>query len=446
MFQGYGKVFLLLLIAQLILRGTWAQDTTKDSLPANWTLAQCIEYAGRTNIQINTLRLSSQASQQDLLQARAARNPNLSGSLSQNLVHANSTNSGGSPPQASFSGNYSLNSDWTIYNGGYLNENIQAYGLLLTQSNLNIAGTQNNITLSITEAFLNVLLSLENIVYLQDVVNTSAAQLKQGQQLFSAGSLARKDFLQLESLAATDRYNLVAAQNSVKLNVVTLKQLLELPTEYDFQVAVPDTLIVQQNAPNLLDAIRQAELTRPEVKYSEAGLQLSQVYLEEARAQERPTVSIGGGLFSGYSNNANNTYFNQVNNNFYQQIGVNVGVPMYNRRIYKTAVEKGKIAIQQAQLALSNTKITLNAGVEQSYINLQSALAQYIAADTAFQTSDQSYQITNQQFKLGSVNLVELLQQKNLYTQALQQYIQAKYTAILYNKIYNFYTGVPITL
>jgi len=44
------------------------------------------------------------------------------------------------------------------------------------------------------------------------------------------------------------------------------------------------------------------------------------------------------------------------------------------------------------------------------------------------------------------VDMVDLLQQKNLYVQALQAYIQAKYNTILSLKIYEFYTGVPVAL
>ncbi|HUX85286.1 MAG TPA: TolC family protein [Chitinophagaceae bacterium] len=428
--------------------GLWAQGTTRDSLPANWTLAQCIAYADTNNIQITNLRLSTLSGEQDLLQARAAKNPNLSGSLTQDFAHSNAVNPLGGPLQSetNSSGNYSVNSQVTLYNGGYLNENIKAYGLLLTQSELNVAETRNSITLSITGDFLNILLSRENIVYLQDLVTTSQAQLKQGQQLFSSGSMAKKDFVQLQAQAATDQYSLISAQNSMRLNQVALKELLELPTGYDFQVAVPDTLIVEQAYPALPDAITLAESTRPEVKSGETGLALSQVFLEEERAQQRPSLSVGAGISSGYANTAPSKYFTQVGDNFYQQVGLTLSIPFYSRRIYKTAIAKDQIAIQQAQLSLTGTRITLDAEVEQAFVNLQNAQAQYISAQTAFLASDTAYSITNEQFKLGSVNLVELLQQKNLYTQALQQYIQAKYTAILYDKIYKFYTGQPITL
>ena len=88
----------------------------------------------------------------------------------------------------------------------------------------------------------------------------------------------------------------------------------------------------------------------------------------------------------------------------------------------------------------------MNQQVEQAYINLQNAQAQYDAAGVQAKTSEESYKITSEQLRLGSINLVELQQQKSLYVQAMQAYLQAKYTAVLNYKIYEFYTGDPVTL
>ena len=65
-----------------------AQDSTLQNLPAQWSLQDCIEYAKQHNIQISTLKLNTSAAQEDLLQAQAAKLPNLSGTLSQNLVNS----------------------------------------------------------------------------------------------------------------------------------------------------------------------------------------------------------------------------------------------------------------------------------------------------------------------------------------------------------------------
>ena len=60
--------------------------------------------------------------------------------------------------------------------------------------------------------------------------------------------------------------------------------------------------------------------------------------------------------------------------------------------------------------------------------------------------SKQSYDIVNAQMKLGSIDYVQLQQQRLLYIQSVQNYLQAKYTAVLNKQIYEFYAGNPINL
>ncbi|MCC6287931.1 MAG: TolC family protein, partial [Chitinophagaceae bacterium] len=87
------KKFLIILIAAISLNiaRIYAQDSTLQNLPAQWSLQDCIEYAKKNNIQINTLRLNTNAAEQDLLQSKAARLPSLSASLSQSMVNGKQT-------------------------------------------------------------------------------------------------------------------------------------------------------------------------------------------------------------------------------------------------------------------------------------------------------------------------------------------------------------------
>ncbi|MEJ0104631.1 MAG: TolC family protein [Bacteroidota bacterium] len=212
------------------------------------------------------------------MQSKAAKLPSVSGSVSQNLVNGKNANPvvGGFQTQANFTSNYGISSALTLYNGGYLKNDIKSKALALQSANLSIAEAENNITLSITEAYLNILLAKENIVYLQDLLSTSQAQLKQGQQRYDAGSISRKDFVQLEAQVATDQYNLVTAQNNYRLNIVILKQVLQLPSSYSMQVAAPDTLIVEKAVPNLAEAQKAAQQIRPEIRNGEIGIQIAQ--------------------------------------------------------------------------------------------------------------------------------------------------------------------------
>src|SRR6185295_4918213 len=110
-----------------------AQDTSYVTSSVQWDLATTIAYAKQNNIQVNIVRLDEKLSEQDLLLARAAKYPNLSGTASQSLTHSGNTNPvvGGFQTQSSLAGNYGVNSAWTIYRGGYLNYDVRSKDLQL---------------------------------------------------------------------------------------------------------------------------------------------------------------------------------------------------------------------------------------------------------------------------------------------------------------------------
>jgi outer membrane protein len=425
-----------------------AQDSSIQQLPLKWDLQTCVDFARRNNIQLNTIRLSQQISKQDLLLAKAAKYPNLFGNLGFNLTHSTDANPvvGGFATQSSFASSSSLSSGWTVYNGGFINYNIKLQYLNFNQAGLNVDQTVNNLIPEITQDYLNILLAKENIVYVEDLVKTSEAQLAQGNQQYSAGSIARNALIELEAQTATDKYNLVSAQGAYRQNVLTLKQLLQLPWSYSMEISVPDTIIATALMPSLDEVQRIALATRPEIKYAETGVDIAQMNLRMAKAQSLPAATVGTSLSTGYSNNQSVEYLKQLDNNFYQRIGLTLSVPIFNNRIYKTQIEISKIEIGQAKLSLLGAKTSLSQLVEQAYINVINAQAQYDAAVVQLKSSQESYRVASEQFKYGSANLVDLLQQKNLYVQALQAYIQAKYTSALNLEIYNFYRGEPVKL
>ena len=228
--------------------------------------------------------------------------------------------------------------------------------------------------------------------------------------------------------------------------MLTLKQILQLPTTTAFQPVLPDTLIVDQAIPSLLEAQRTALQNRPEMKYNELEIQVAETELEKARAGYKPTISLGGSISTGYSDNQNSKYFNQLNNNLYQRLGATLSIPIFDNRINKTNVEQSKILIEQAKLTLEQTRTTLNQEIEQAYIAVQNARAQYKSATIEFEANRQAYEISLEQLKFGAINTVDLLVERNSYMQSLQNFIQAKYNSVLNTKIYEFYMGLPITL
>ncbi len=420
-----------------------AQDSA--ALPAVWNLQNCLDYAKKNNIQINTLRLSEKSAEQEWLLSKAARLPNLTGSVDHTYEHISNPSSIGALHSSNFSGSYGVNSAVTVFAGGAVMNDIRQKNLQIQSANLNILQSENDITLQITMAYLNILLAKENIVYVKDLVTTTQAQVDQGQKQYDAGSIARNALIELQAQLANDKYTLVTAQNAERQNKLNLKIILQLPTFTDFDILKPDTVIPTEAVPTLDTVVNTAMATRPEIKNGALGIEIARYDLLKARAGYLPSLAATGALATNY-NSDQPDYFKQLDNNFFQQIGLNLSIPIFTRRVTRTNVELARIEVDQARLNLKSTQTTLSQEIEQAYINVVNAQAQYDAAVEELKATQESYRIAGEQLKVGAVNTVDYLQQKILYTQAFQAYIQAKYNAALSVKIYDFYMGVAVKL
>ena len=431
-----------------------AQDSTYSGKTISWDLPQCIEYAKNNNIAINTLRLSALTSQQQYLLAKAARLPNLAGSAAQNFQHYNSNagtlidSSGNTGGGSTFtaSGNYSLSSQVTLYNGNLINNTILQANSSLQSANLGIMQQENSITLQITQAYLTVLLDKEIIVFQSDLLNTAVAQVKLEQQKYSVGSVAKYALIQLQAQQATDQYTLTNEQNTEKGDLLTLKQFLLLPGDVNFDIVKPDTIVPTDSIAAFHDAEQSALTNFPDVKIGDLGVKTAQYGVDIARAGYKPTLVVGGTIGTSYVTGQGGVLPGQINNNFSQEIGFTLSVPIFTKRIVKTQVEEAKINVQQAHLNLSNARITLSQSVERAYLNVKNAKSQYQSALEGYNYNKEGYRIASEQLKVGAITTVDFLVQKNLFVQAQETFLQAKYSELLSLKIYDFYRGIPIKL
>lgn len=420
----------------------------------SWNIIQCFQYATANNIQITTSRLNALIAEQNTVLAQGQRIPTVSASASNIFTNANNdvTGSGNLTNQLSTNGAYSVNASIVLWNDGFNSNTIQQRHLQAQVANLAVQQSQNSLTLLITQAFLNILLAKENLIYINDVVQTSVARVQQGLLLYNAGSIAKNNLLQLQAQLASDKYLVVQTQNAILQNTLLLKQILQLPSESAFDIVTPDTIMVNNQLPFLTDVQALAQLAFPEIKMGQLGIDIAAFDISKAKAGFKPVLSANASIGTGYNDVlTNNTYsktgyFTQTGNNFYQRISATLAIPIFSNHINQTNLAKANIGYKQANLYLQNYQLVLSQAIEQSYLNASNAQQAYVAANEQLVAVTETYRITNEEFTLGGVNSFDVLLQRNLYIQAVQAFTQAKYTAVLQQKIYQFYMGNPVVL
>lgn len=422
-----------------------------------WSLEDCINYALEKNIQLQQNKLSLQSTEVDVKSAKAELFPSLSFSTGHNLVNrpnqeSSATVSGTeiitSNSSTTYNGSYSLNAQWTVWNGGQRLNNIKQQKKNMEIANLTVAETENMLQEEITKLFVQILYANESVEINKNTLEVSEATYKRAQELFKEGSLSKSDVAQLEAQASNDRYQLVTSESSLRNYKLQLKQLLELDGTEEMVLELPELNDdnVMAELPSQADVYNYAITSRPEIQSSKLSIDNAKLSIKSAKAGYLPTISLSASVSSMTNNASTQNWAQQMKYGWNNMIGVNLSIPIFNNRQTKSAVQKAQINYSTSQLDLVNKQKELYSTIETLWLDALNAQQQYAAADSKLKSSQTSFDMVNEQFNLGMKNTVELLTEKNNLLSAQQQRIQAKYMAILNRTLLNFYSGEDIEI
>ena len=438
------KFLSLVFLAALPLLSFGQSDTTQVKV---WTLEDCIRYAREKNLNVQSAQVNLSSAESDIKQASAARLPGLSASISQGLTHARRDIESNESAYA-YSANAQLSASMTLYNGGKLNNTLTQKKTDAQARAYDVARTRNDIEISVTQAYLQVLYARESVGINQKTVESSLSQVELSKELYEAGSIALSDYAQMQSQYASDKYQLVAAQNTLDKSILDLKQLLELEAGYDFRLDFPEISDeqVDEPIPSSLSVYNSALQSMPEVKSAQLGIESAKLGEKIAKASGIPSLSLSAGIGTGYATTSSDAFARQLDRSLSENVGLSLSIPIFNNRNTRTAVEKARLQSISADLSLQSVKKDLLSTVESLWQDAVSAQSRYQAASEQLRSAQISYDLVNQQFAEGMKNTVELLQEKNNYLSAQMEAVQAKYQAVLSIKLLNFYQNKPITL
>ena len=426
--------------------------------PQEWTLKNCIDYALTQNLQLKKSKIALESSQVDSKSARAKLFPSLSFGSTQQYINTpfpegNSldnyvvTGSKGSSKN-SYTGNYSLRSSMTLYNGGKLRNNIKSSKLQEQVQQYSVEAEIDNIETSITESFLQILYAQESVKINEETVALSKLQCERGKALLEAGSISQSDYAQLESQYSSDKYQLVLSQTTLESNIQTLKQLLEMDMTETLSISTPilEAHDVLTPLPGKEEVYQSALNFIPSIQSGKLGIDIAKLEHKNAKAGYYPTLDLSASVGTGHISGSDSNFGQQMKNKLNESIGLTLSIPIFSNRENKSAVEKAKLQISEAELEYLNAQKELQKTIEDIYLDATSSQAQYAAAIEQVKASKTSYNLAQEQFNLGMKNTVELLTEKNNFLSAQQEMLQAKYMAILNAQLLRFYQGKEITL
>ncbi len=431
--------------------------TAADAEARKWTLAECIDYALKNNITLQKLLIAKQSATEDVLFSKAALQPTLTAQTTQTggvqpfVTSERSAIANGyvesSVDKFYYNGSYSLNFNWTVWNGNRNRNQIKLDQLAEKQADLEAEATANSIQEQIAQLYVQILYSAEAIDVSRQSLATSTKNEERGKVMVEVGQMSRAELSQLTAQRAQDEYNIVASQANLQNYKRQLKELLELTDDEEFDVVAPAAVKgdALRQIPAFQAVYEQALATRPELKAQQIAIEESDISLKIAKAQRLPTIGINSSLLTNMTTMSATKWSRQLKDNVNLSAGVTVSVPILDNRQAKTAVNKAMLAHQNSLLELKNQQTQLYSTIESYWIQAVTNQAKYRAALVNSESQKASYEMLSEQFQVGLKNIVELMNGKNNLLAAQQSELESKYLTILNIQMLNFYQGKPFT-
>lgn len=446
-----------------------------------WTLEECINYAVQNNIQVKQSELNTRLSKTDLLQSEG----NLLPSINANASHSYNIGRRIDPFTNTFatsqvlSQNLSISADLLLFSGLQNINTIKQSRYEFMASRFDVDKMKNDVSLNVATAYLQALFSMELLDNANNQLGITVLMVERTKKLVDAGSSARGTLLDIQAQQALEELNVTNAQNQKDIALLSLSQLLNLPSANGFSVVKPDLGVISENllAANAEQIYNTAIGNLPEVKSADLKVKSADKAVDVAWGGLSPRLSFSAAYGTGYSGlssrfltqpaflgfspngsvtSAGDTvlspmfstpeteqvpYSDQYRDNVNKSFGFFLTVPIFNRFQTKTSIDRARIQKMNAELRVISTKLEIQKNVQQAYADANAGLKKYASSLKAVDAMKESFKYTEQKFNVGMLNSNDFNDSKNKLIKAESDLLQAKYEYVFKSKVLDFYQG-----
>ncbi len=435
------------------------------SAQKKWTLQECVDYAIKNNLQIQSQVYNKDVQTKNLEIAKKEFLPSVSGTISntanfgQILVGVNSIRND------SYYNGANVSANILVYNNGRLEKTIRKTGYDVEASLQDIEAIKNNIALQIAQQYLSVMLNRE-------IKKISESAMENAQQLYErakittdVGTTAQTVLAEAAASVAREKQNVKTAQINVDKALFAMAQLLQLPDYRNFDVVdIPVPSELQTQLLSVEEVVNTAYKSQPVIKAAESRIKSAETQTEVVKTNFWPTITASAGLGSFYNNLLNTDYIDydsssgvpvpikertftqQYKDNFGQQIGLSASIPIFNKGITRLQVEQTKINEDIAKNNLEQQKFQLKQDIQEAQFNADSNYEIYTAALESEKSTKLALDFAEKSYQAGRSTIYDINIARNNYANAQGSVAQAKYNYLFSIKVLEFYSGIPLSL
>ena len=419
---------------------TTAALSTTALAEGSWTLEDCLKQAKKASLKLESAKLREQSADISIKQAKSSDGPTVSASIQNTLYdHPFIDN------EDHYRLNLGISGSYLLWDGGATSLNVESKKLSKEATVLATKQTERSVQESVLNAYMSLLAANENLRTADASVELAQAEFEHYSKLYEAGSITKKDLTQSQSNVLQKQTSQLTAQLSVSTAKTTLRQLLELDDNAEFQITAPETNI---ESPDSLEPLPTFEQLKTDAQNAHPGLKSDSVSVRAAQKNTKVaskgnsiTVTLGANSSTGLQAWESDAYKNQLKYGWQNSITLGINIPIIDGGATASKVLQAQVSETESQVSLKEDLKTLENNLEKLYLNAMSADMQWKAAILQVQAESEALTVAEEQRNAGALTYTDFLSQKNNLEKAQITLTNAKYTSLLSRKLLELYQG-----
>ena len=437
--------------------------TTLTATAQGWTLDSCISYAQQQSYSVIRANMAVKNAEFAERSSRLAMTPSVNAGIGENLSFglvegANNLRENRTQSTTSFNASVSM----PLFTGLRISNQIKRTGAELQAALAEVESAKENVELNVITYYLQAMYFREMQSVQKQQLALSEQLLERTQVLVSEGRKSESELYEVEAQVAQNRQALTEAENSYRLALVDLCQLINYKDIEGFVNAMSDLSENSQFSilnfiakgsktfgsqfstllPTPDDAFAHALANRPSIEAQRNRVASAEFAVKETKADFYPQLNLNASWGTGYYHmfNGNNPAFgNQFVNNGSEVIGLSLNIPIYNRMQVRHAVKRQQIALDEARLTEQELIDRLYKDIQSAYYNALAAKDKYEAAQKSREAGAKALEFAESKYDLGRISTYEYNEAQTRLYRAEAEETQAKYEYLLRARILEFY-------
>jgi outer membrane protein TolC len=276
------------------------------------------------------------------------------------------------------------------------------------------------VILTTGNAYLIVISDHANVDSIRAQVKTAETLYQNNVDLNKHGVIASIDLLRAQVELKTQQQRLIAAENQLNIDKLTLARVVGLPKGQAFQLtdSVP---YVPLESMTLNQALQQAYVTRPDYQAAKSQVQAAELAFQGASAENYPWLSSE----TNYGN-IGSPNFGTSHGTFSAALTLNV--PIFQGSKVRADKLQANSVLERRKAELADLDGKIDDQVRTAFFNLKSSSDLVVVAKSNIDLADQALAQSQDRFKAGVADNLEVVQAQESVAAANQSYIASLYT------------------